>query len=169
MEDLFIKRRKEELREMEQLSKESSWFEFTATGSPPEKYEVVFHCKGLVGFDGDDPIIGVEHRAEIILHETYPVGEDSFSIHWKTSIYHPNIDRQNGPCIKGTPLGEGIHIADICEFLAEMVQFIRYNIGNCWKSQTSQEARAWTESHPDKLPLDTMPLRDRAETSTAQG
>lgn len=152
----------DELRGMETLRDESTRFAFVGIGAPPYRYNVTFRCKGLVGFVGDHPQFSDEHRAEITLHDDYPLSEDSFEIHWLTDILHPNIDREHGPCIKGTPLGGNITVAQICEFLAEMLQFMRYNVGNHWTSESSNLAVEWVNKNQGKLPLDSTPLRDRS-------
>lgn len=160
---LFTERLEEEFQLMDELRQGSSRFEFTAFGSPPKRYEVTFRCKGLVGLEGDKPIYSNEHYVEINLHPDYPLAENSLEILWKTPILHPNIDLQHGPCIGGTPLGMDIRIAQICEFLAEMIQYLRYNPSNRWKSTTSRKAALWVQNHSEALPLDTTPLRDRAD------
>jgi hypothetical protein len=169
MSDEFMRAHREllenELELMERLRLESSRFEFTAFGAPPTRYEVVFRCRGLADLAGGQPIYADEHRAEIILHPDFPTAEDAVEIQWKTPILHPNIDLEHGPCIKGTPLGANIRIAEICEFLAEMIQYIRYNYGNHWKSDSAKEAAEWAMAHPESLPLDPTPLRDRAHES----
>jgi hypothetical protein len=150
----------DELRLVEKLERESSRFQFTASGSPPNCYDVTFRCKGIVGFAGDQPQISEEHKARIILHPDYPLAEDAMEIQWLTQIFHPNIDRMNGPCIKGTPLGTNIRVSEICEFLAAMIQYNTYNIYNHWKTPEAEQAARWARDNPGALPLDSRPLRD---------
>lgn len=168
MSDFNTARRKllaNELDLMKNLAAESSHFEFTAIGDPPTHYKVTFRCRGVVRLDGDEPILSDEHQAEIIVHEDYPFSEDSIEIQWKTPILHPNIDLEHGPCIRGTPLGAGVHFAQICEFLAAMVQYQRYNPRHVWASDTARAAADWALRHADQLPLDRTSLRDRPQES----
>ncbi|MBN1450331.1 MAG: hypothetical protein JW963_04885 [Anaerolineales bacterium] len=154
----------EELELMEQLKAESSRFDFSVLNSPPTHYEVTFRCKGLEDVIDGIPQFRNEHKAEIILHPNYPLAEDSFEIQWKTPILHPNIDIEMGPCVKGTPLGANIRIAYLCEFIADMIQFTstqHYRLENMWKTDRSRRAASWVRDHPDAIPLDTTPLRDR--------
>lgn len=166
--DFFKQRREDELRLMEKLARESSRFEFKPIGTPPDRYQVVFHCKGLIRLNGEEPVYDDRHEAEIILHPEYPVAENALEITWKSPILHPNIDQESGPCYKGTPLGTDIPIAEICEFIADMIQYKQYNLGNRWKSETSQQAAEWAGNHPEALPLDRTPLRDRIDATTSQ-
>jgi hypothetical protein len=159
----------DELRGMESLQAESTGFTFVGFGAPPHRYQVTFRCKGLVGFSGDHPQFSNEHRAEITLHPDYPLSEDSMEIHWLTDILHPNIDREHGPCVKGTPLGGNITVVEICEFLAEMIQYMRYNVANHWTSESSIRAVEWIKENRHLLPLDRTPLRNRPHSHRGSG
>lgn len=163
--EAYERRLEEELRLMKELRDQSTRFDFTVYGVPPSRYEVIFRCRGLVSLAGDQPQFSEEHRAEIIIHDVGPLSEDSLEIRWHTDILHPNIDKEHGPCIKGTPLGAEIRIATICEFLAEMIQYGRFNAYNHWNAPLSVVAARWVLEHPDAVPLDRTPLRNNIKTS----
>jgi len=57
----------------------------------PERYKVVFSCRGIIGKDPDsNPIFGTRHEVEIYCDESFPADVPRLS--WRTPIWHPNIE-----------------------------------------------------------------------------
>lgn len=140
---------------IQRLVEESRFIEIgQRMGSPPEKYLVTFHCKGLMRAAGAvQPSISSSHQVEIYLHQQYPRIQPRLT--WRTAIFHPNIlsgDRNGGVCIGGWSAAETL--ADLCVRLAEMVQYKRYNP----RDPLDPEAAEWAVEHFLDLPIDERPI-----------
>lgn len=75
----------EDLRNMEELRRQSTLIDFVARGTPPDEYLVTYRCRGLI----DPARQSNEHVAEIYLHAEYPRLPPKVS--FLTQIFHPNI------------------------------------------------------------------------------
>src|SRR4029077_1480550 len=80
-----------EYEDMKAFKKDSSIFDFEASGDPPDRYLVTFHGKSLVpgGKGGEGVKIGNKQQIVLTLGGDYPRNKPQ--IEWKTPIVHPNI------------------------------------------------------------------------------
>lgn len=123
------------------------------TGRPPEKYLVMFRCKGLAMLPSEEIIIIHEHLLEIVLGLDYPIRPPIFI--WNTPIWHPNI-KPPYLCPEGRPYAIGTTIDQICLMAGQMVQYRNYNTEN----PLNREAAAWAVENVDRFPIDTRGLLD---------
>lgn len=116
-------------------------------GDPPERYLVGFRCRGVAAIDEDgEPQIRDDHQVELILTIEYPRLRPL--MHWLTPIFHPNFDGAGGICIKEWYPQQTLR--ELCEVLAEMVQYKNYNT----TSPLNMDAAMWAMQARDRLPID---------------
>lgn len=137
-----------------ELVKVSDLIRLTGSGNPPERYRVIFTCRGLCWPAGaPQPLLSEHHEVDLYLHHDYPRRPPQLV--WQTDIFHPNIlsARQGGGvCIGSWAPSESL--ADLVVRLGEMVQYRRYNPDDV----LNREAAAWAEQHEADLPVDERPL-----------
>ena len=123
----------------------------SATGSPPDTYEIEFQVAGLQhGKSPDKPIPQLHHRAEIKLTGEYPRTKPLCRM--LTPVFHPNIDPAT-ICV-GDHWTAGERLVDLVIRIAEMLCFQDFNI----KSPLDAEAAMWADLNAAELPLDSRNL-----------
>lgn len=116
-------------------------------GNPPERYRVGFHCRGVETIDeNDEPQIRDDHQVELVLTIEYPRLRPL--MRWLTPIFHPNFGDAGSICIKEWYPQQTLR--DLCEGLAELVQYKNYNT----TSPLNMDAAMWAMQARDKLPID---------------
>ena len=129
-------------------------------GDPPERYVVAFHCRGVAEIDANDqPVVREDHRTELILTAEYPRVRPL--IRWMTPIFHPNFIRGD-VCIKEWYPQQPL--AELCQVLAEMVQYKNYNT----TSPLNMDAALWAMRHRSELPIDSRSLSTPIENKSAR-
>lgn len=177
-----------EFERMKTLAAESTLIDFKAIGDPPEKYLVLFKCKGLAKAD----VISEEHIVSIYLHADYP--RKPPIVRWKTPVFHPNISFKppniNHP-VTGEPMAfddllkifenagielpEDIRDGKICLDILEEInwspkvtldilcielgEMIQYKKYNLGDPLDKNAAR-WAKANKDILPVDNRELLD---------
>lgn len=95
----------------------------------PNKYEVDFFVKSIVGINTDlSPIYSNKHTVEIELPTNFP--RDSFKAKTLTNIWHPNI-KWEGPtkgriCMNNRKLGKSYDLYWLVLRLGEIIQYKNY-------------------------------------------
>ena len=119
---------------------------------PPDKYRVIFKCKGIMlNPTTGQPCITVNHAAEIFLHSKYPAQQPQMK--WLTPIFHPNINGRNGSvCIQYW--APSMTLADLVIMLGDMVRYENFNP----HSPLDTEAAKWADKNKDSFPMDPRPL-----------
>lgn len=122
-------------------------------GDPPESYEVLFSCLGVVapGSDGR-PVLGEHHRVHLSLPIEYPTRAPQ--IRWLTEIFHPNINAE-GTAVCIDTWYAGRLLDDLCVMLGRMIQYKNFNPHDCFRV----EAARWSRDNARLLPVDDRPLR----------
>lgn len=154
-------RLKSELKLLEQLRESSSIFSFEGTGTPPDRFTLVFRGKGIardISARADVEIVEV-HRVELRLPFAYPkVPPD---IRWVTPIFHPNVSFSGFIHLAdvGLPWDGHVSLDVVCERLWDVARLAYLNLDKA----TNYSAKNWFEEQRLlKLPMDARPLRDRA-------
>jgi ubiquitin-protein ligase/DNA-directed RNA polymerase subunit RPC12/RpoP len=119
----------------------------TATGNPPDVYQVEYTLRGLERGQADEPIVREKHLVEIRLTADYP--RVAPVCRMLTPIFHPNIDPAT-ICV-GDHWAAGERLAALVIRIGEMIAYQAYNI----QSPLDAEAAMWADLHPDKLPVDS--------------
>lgn len=149
-----LRRLHADLIAMVELAKVSDFISFEPAGTPPDRYRVVYTCRGLyLPTDATTPQPNDHHLADFYLHLDYPRRPPQ--IVWRTPIFHPNIlsgERGGAVCIGAWTPSESL--ADLVVRVGEMVQYRQYSLNDVLDPQ----AAAWAEAHPDVLPVDNRPL-----------
>lgn len=147
-------RMKNDYEEMLKLDAESSIIDFQASGAPPTRYLLSFHCPGIaLGPDGA-PVMIQEHRCQIILGAQYP--SQPPDVTWQTPIYHPNIKLQ-AVCHSGQ-WAPSWSLAEFVSELADMARYVKFNL----QSPLDTKAAEWARKNLHMFPLDSRPIRDKA-------
>ena len=121
-----------------------------AIGTPPEKYIVEYHCRGIERIEHDQIIYRYDHRVEIILSGNYPRTPPKCRM--LTTIFHPNIEPAV-ICI-GDHWTASERLCDLVVHIGEIITYQSYNV----KSPLDGEAAMWADLHQDLLPIDNCDL-----------
>jgi hypothetical protein len=159
-----IRRLKSDQNALAQLAADSTVFEFSPYGTPPDFYILRFRGRG---FWKPDPIGDVmvrdEHEVHVRLGASYPRMMPELA--WKSPIFHPNISASGVVCLGGygTYWVPSLALDELCVMLWDMLRFENYDES----SPYNREAAAWAKSQTFfRLPIDDRPLRDKLASRT---
>lgn len=145
---LRIRRLQSDARQMEAAFANSPFIRIrSATGNPPDLYQVEYLLRGLDRGTGDQPVIREQHLVEIQLTADYP--RVAPVCRMLTPVFHPNIDPAT-ICV-GDHWAAGERLAALVVRIGEMIAYQAYNI----QSPLDAEAAMWADLNPDKLPVDS--------------
>lgn len=149
-------RLKRELQQMEILRSRSELIDFVAVGdlpSHPDRYTVLFTCKGLIEEEGKLLISG-QHRVLIYLHRHYPSMQPQIT--WITPIFHPNIlDKK--VCL-GRSWSPAMMLDDLCLELGAIIQYKTFNLDDPLNPYAANYIRFVMQREPEKFPVDPRHL-----------
>jgi ubiquitin-protein ligase len=114
---------------------------FTASGEPPDRYQVRLDVNGLERTPDGEIRVRCEHRFSVYLASDYP--RRAPVVAWQTPIFHPNIlsPRDHGTaCLGSWSPGEGL--ADLCRRLVEMVTYRSFSVDDALNRDAAQWVRA---------------------------
>ncbi len=122
----------------------------TVTGSPPDRYQIVYSLRSLV--EGVDGKISerTEHVAEFYLTLGFP--RQAPQCRMLTPVFHPNI-APHAVCI-GDHWAAGESLLQLIVRVGEMLAYQSYNI----KSPLNGAAARWAEENLGQLPTDSRDL-----------
>lgn len=142
------------LKEMQDLKKDSTIFDFTVEGDPPDKYHIVFHGKSLAP-KGDK--IGIVDRQAVDVQLGVEFPRIRPNIHWMTPILHPNIS--GGSVCLGNFAGwvGSFKLVDIIEVLWDYSRLAIMNPSHGYSRDLNWD----TLRRKYEFPVDKRPLRDK--------
>ena len=153
------RRLKSDLKALEQLAADSSVFEFSPYGTPPDFYILRFRGRGFWKPDpAGEVLIRDEHEVHVRLGASYPRMMPELA--WKSPIFHPNISASGVVCLGGygTYWVPSLALDELCGMLWDMVRFENFDE----TSPYNREAAAWAKNQTFfRLPIDNRPLRDK--------
>ncbi len=123
----------------------------TASGDPPELYEIEYAITGVGDVVKNQPVLRQSHLVEIQMTSDYP--RLSPRCRMLTPIFHPNIDKSS-ICV-GDHWTAGERLAELVVRIGEMIAYQAYNI----KSPLNGEAAMWADLNHERLPVDSRFLR----------
>lgn len=130
---------------------------------PPEKYLIVFGCKGLKRDTTGQIVPSYEHAMEVVYNVDYPIKPPRFI--WLTPIWHPNI---YPPFICNAEIAFPIAatLDQICLMTGRMIQYKNYNIDDPLRDAlpTVEWVRQISAEQPDFFPVDKRDLLDGRES-----
>jgi ubiquitin-protein ligase len=149
-----------DLEALESLKRDSTIFDFEATGHPPDRYTLIFRGKGVKRDPGLSDQVEFEelHRCDLRLPYSYP--ERPPDVRWITSIFHPNISFSGFINLRdvGLPWQSSVTLDEVCQRLWDVTRVSYINFDRA----VNYSARNWYKSQTQlQLPLDNRPLRDR--------
>jgi ubiquitin-protein ligase len=160
------KRLAAELESLQALAKQSSIFEFEASGNPPERYTITFRGRGIKRTTSyDDQVDYIDrHQCEIRLGSGFP--EQPPEVRWLTPILHPNISYSGYLNLKdcGVAWQKDLTLDVVCERLWDLARLAWVDL----ETATNFSAKNWFGKQRDiALPTDARPLRSGAGPSAA--
>src|SRR5262245_8724885 len=159
------RRLKSDLAALTQLASESTIFDFTAYGTPPDFYVFRFRGYGIWLPEAAQTVsIRDQHEVHVRLGASYPRMMPELA--WKTPIFHPNISTSGVVCLGGygTYWVPSLALADLCTMLWDMIRYHNFDE----KSPYNREAAAWAKNQSSlPLPIDERPIRDKLVKPTA--
>lgn len=118
----------------------------------PEKYGILFHCKGLSKLsEKDEPTEIDKHVMEVVFGYDYPSVPPRYI--WLTDIWHPNI-KLPYICTTGRPFAISTSLDQICLMVGQMIQYRNYNI----EDPLNKEAAQWAAKNKKRFPIETRDL-----------
>ena len=156
-----IRRLEADYRGVQQLSAESSIFDYECTGGLPELYRFFFHGPGTYKTTRNTVAIREEHEIVIDLGAAYP--RLMPGITWQTPVFHPNISSSGVVCLGGygTNWVPSLQLDELCVMLWDMIRYQNFDV----ESPYNREAAMWAREQSDfRLPLDDRSLRNRVAT-----
>lgn len=149
-----------DLESLESLKRDSTVFDFEATGNPPDRYTLIFRGKGIkrdpTGL-GEVELLDL-HRCDVRLPYSYP--QRAPDIRWITSIFHPNISFSGFINLRdvGLPWQASISLEEVCQRLWDVTRASYLNLDRA----VNFSARNWFKDQTAvQVPVDARPLRDR--------
>lgn len=112
-------------------------FSFTATGNPPDRYEVTFSAPGVC-LESRRITAADDHCCALYLHRDYPRRPPVIT--WKTAIFHPNIlppERNGGVCIGAWSAAESL--PDLIGRLKDLASYRAFSLDDA----LDMDAAAW--------------------------
>jgi hypothetical protein len=159
-----IRRLKSDQNALAQLAADSTVFEFSPYGTPPDFYILRFRGRGFWKPDPiGDVLVRDEHEVHVRLGASYPRMMPELA--WKSPIFHPNISASGVVCLGGygTYWVPSLALDELCVMLWDMLRFENYDES----SPYNREAAAWAKSQTFfRLPIDDRPLRDKLASRT---
>ncbi|MGN0880342.1 MAG: ubiquitin-conjugating enzyme E2 [Oligosphaeraceae bacterium] len=119
-------------------------------GTPPERYVIEYHIRGIERLEGTAPVYRDSHRVSIELPGTYPRTPPLCRM--LTPVFHPNIE-PSVICI-GDHWTAAERLCDLVVRIGEMIAYQSYNI----QSPLDGEAAMWADLHQEMLPIDNRSL-----------
>ena len=161
-----IRRLKSDYRAVCQLRDDSTIFSFECSGTPPQKYELLFTGAGFYRDPSSGKIkVRNKHRVTVDLVASYPRMMPSLT--WQTPIFHPNISTNGVVCMGGYGSNwvPSLTLDEMITMLWDMIRYKNFDSD----SPYNREAAAWAQSQSNfKLPIDTRSIRDRVSCQTNQ-
>jgi ubiquitin-protein ligase len=135
--------------------------DFEAEGSDaPERYEIRFKLRSLLGASGDTPIYTPDdhvHRVEIRLPAAYPEGLSKDDVSFLSApIFHPNVFTDGRICINDYQPNETLD-----RFVLRIAKYIQADPAfTGLASPANGTARTFFQKHPQLFPTDRTALPD---------
>jgi len=143
-----IRRLRSDQKALEQLAADSTIFEFSPYGMPPDFYILRFRGRGFWKPDPtSDIVVREEHEVHVRLGASYPRMMPELA--WKSPIFHPNISASGVVCLGGygTYWVPSLALDELCGMLWDMIRFENFDE----TSPYNREAAAWAKK-PVVLP-----------------
>lgn len=127
-------------------------FDSLCPDEPPEKYQIIYNCKGLKSANTADCTNC--HVMEVVYGWDYPTKPPTFV--WLTPIWHPNFKLPH-ICLEGRPFTADLSLKQVVMEVGKMVQYRSYNLTD----PLNRDAATWTRANEHLLPIDTRDLLDK--------
>lgn len=155
-----LRRLKADWQKIRELDRRSNLIHVESTaGSPPEKYVILYTCKGISKLSKNQykPVYSSRHRIEIVLPADYPFsrsGNMPLARYIEGSAWHPNIYADGTICFGKWHVGRSLD-----ELVLEIGEIIQYK--NCFPGDAANlEAASWARENEHLFPVDRRPLVD---------
>jgi ubiquitin-protein ligase len=153
-----MRRLRSDYKSLERLQAESTIFNFTSIGTPPDHYVLTFHGRGMFRPEhANEPLTRLQHEVVLRLGSGYP--RHAPSLTWRTPIFHPNIAANGTVCLGayGQHWAPSVTLDELCHMLWDIVRYANFDVD----SPYNRDAAMWTRAADKTLfPLDARPLRD---------
>ncbi len=159
---------------------QSSVVSYTAAkrrgGMPPDRYEIEYSVRSIVGVNElNQPIYGNHHVVEITIPPSFPLGGQP-SCYTKTPVWHPNI-QFDGPfagkiCVNADALGHWHTLDMMIERIGEILQYKNYHALNTNPHPEDAKVATWVREFAEPMDIvnkyknivvDNTPLLDPSD------
>lgn len=119
-------------------------------GNPPDKYRIVYKCKGLTDQNG-----GTRGSHEVIMSfpDNYPISAPKFT--FKTPIFHPNVYSSGDVCYEASENWiTGRSVTELIEIIGKLIDYQTYYPQNPAVNGMSREQwTSWISQNPSRFPI----------------
>src|SRR5437016_12822050 len=146
-----IRRLCSDLAALTQLATDSTIFDFTAYGTPPDFYVCRFRGRGVWLPEAAQAVsIRDQHEVHVRLGASYPRMMPELS--WKTPIFHPNISGSGVVCLGGygTYWVPSVNLDELCHMLWDMIRYQNFDVNSPYNRQAANWPKA---QHDGRLPV----------------
>ncbi len=147
-----------DLAALESLRQASPILDFAAQGTPPDRYTIVFHGRGLHRplKPGSEVEVVEEHRCELRLPYAYP--RRAPQVRWLTPLFHPNVSFSGFISLRdiGLPWDSDVGLDVVCERLWDVARMAFMNLD---RAANFAAKGYFQQGRGPRLPVDDRPLR----------
>ena len=136
--------------------------------SIPNKYEITYHCKSIVGIDAEQrPIYGNNHLVEVSLPKKYPL--ESATIYTLSPVWHPNIQfhgkAKGRICGNTTNFGKGFSIRQLVFLILDILLYKNYHAEHTPPYPEDRIVASWATdfAEPNKIIQQGIGIIDDAD------
>ncbi|MEX2237224.1 MAG: ubiquitin-conjugating enzyme E2 [Dehalococcoidia bacterium] len=120
------------------------------SGNPPDRYQVVYSCRGIAKLERGAPVYSKRHELELVLPAGYPLSMPQLI--FKSPIFHPNFHASDGRvCID--QWFAAANLSDVVLMVGNMVRYANFNP----QSPLNREAAIWASANRSLFPTDVQP------------
>lgn len=155
----------QDLRDMNDLKKDSTIFDFEVQGDPPSKYMITFYGNSLIPGPGGAVVVGGPQKVELSLGPMYPVERPH--VEWETPIVHPNISGSS-VCLGNYNNAWTPHfrLVDLVEILWDYARMYTLNPEGGYRAHYT--TKQWDDMRRHfQFPVDRRLLRDKLSPTEA--
>ena len=125
----------------------------------PEKYEIIFNIKSIIGVSPknekrlEEPIFGKQHKMTIELPESYPEPDGLPKFMFITDVWHPNIrffgDFKGRVCLNPQDYPLTTPLIDFVYRIIDYLSYEDYFAGNAYPWPEDELVAAWVREQAE--------------------
>lgn len=133
-------------------------------GSPPNQYQIEYHCPGLEKDAAGNVVVRQQHIVEIKLSSNYPFSQPNARV--LTPVFNPHVFPSNSAICLGMGWNPGETLDTLVLRIGALLQLDPKVLDP--KSPANGEANQWVRANPSRIPLGRVSFKGSSSTSRVQ-